>query len=92
MKITVIASLLVLMMTFTPVIADRQVPSHFCFKPERPLLMASPYHHKRYEKDVKTYKFCIREYVKTQERAIVMHQEAIKKATDDWNEFVQEDQ
>ena len=54
--------------------------------------MAGPYQHQQYKNDVKTFKFCIRQFVKNQERAIIIHQEAIKKSTSDWNEFIQEEE
>ncbi|MFK5985672.1 MAG: hypothetical protein QM479_09615 [Pseudomonadota bacterium] len=73
------------------VLADKYVPGHLCFKPERPLFMASSYHQELYKQDIKQYKFCIREFIKEQERAIRIHNEAIKKSTSDWNEFVEED-
>lgn len=71
--------------------ADKYVPEHLCFKPERPLFMASPYHHQLYKQDIKQFKFCIRDFIKDQERAIMIHKESIKKATSNWNEFVEED-
>ena len=72
--------------------ADRYVPTHLCFKPEKPIFISSVYQQEKYKKDVTTFKFCIREFVKNQERSMLIHQEAIKKSTSDWNEFVQEDQ
>ncbi len=73
------------------VFADKYVPEHLCFKPERPLFMASSYHQEIYQQDIKQYKFCIREFITDQERAIIIHKESIKKATGHWNEFVEED-
>jgi len=92
MKTLSMLSIISLFLITSPIFADRYIPSHLCFKPEKPLFMASPYQHQQYNNDVTTFKFCIREFVKNQERAIIIHQEAIKKSTSDWNEFIQEEE
>ena len=89
--ISVLTGLVLLLSLSFAVQADKYVPAHLCFKPDRPLFMASPYHQKLYREDIKQYKFCIRDFIKEQERAIIIHKESIKKATSDWNEFVEED-
>ena len=67
--------------------ADRYVLRHLCFKPEKPLFMASFFQHELYKKDVENYEDCIKQYIRTQEKAIVAHQEAIKEASGDWKAF-----
>ena len=91
MKFFSIISLFIFLFISTISHADRYVPTHLCFKPEPPLFMSTPYHKKMYNKDVNQYKFCIRDFIKSQEQAITIHNEAIKKATSDWNEFVQKE-
>lgn len=91
MKLLPIISLFIFLSTSAVTYADRYVPTHLCFKPESPLFMTTPYHKKMYDKDVNRYKFCIRDFIKAQEQAITVHKSAIKKATSDWNEFVQKE-
>jgi len=91
MKLISIILGLVLLSLAAFVQADKYVPEHLCFKPERPLFMASPYHRQQYKQDINQYKFCIRDFIKDQERAIIIHKEAIKKATSNWNEFIEKD-
>ncbi|MBF0266769.1 MAG: hypothetical protein HQL46_16015 [Gammaproteobacteria bacterium] len=90
--ISTLISLTFLMGISTLSFADSYVPAHLCFKPERPLFISTIYQKEKYKNDVTTFKFCIREFVKNQERAMMIHQAAVKKATSDWNEFVQEEQ
>jgi hypothetical protein len=90
-KFFLIIGTFILLSFSTFIQADKYVPEHLCFKPEPPLFMASPYHKKMYQKDISQYKFCIRDFIKDQEQAINIHQEAIKKATSDWNEFVEKE-
>ncbi len=86
----VISLVVILLVTASASSADKYIPEHLCFKPEKPLFMASRYHQELYQQDVKRYKFCIRDFIREQEQTIIIHQEAIKKATNDWNEFVEE--
>ncbi|MFK5894202.1 MAG: hypothetical protein QM504_13355, partial [Pseudomonadota bacterium] len=64
--------------------ADKFVSEHMCFKPDKPLFMASAYYQKSYQKDISDYNFCMNEFIKGQEKGILTHQQAIKKATNDW--------
>jgi len=91
MKLNSLLLGLILSLLATFAQADKYVPEHLCFKPERPLFMASPYHQQLYKQDINQYKFCIRNFIKDQERAILIHQESIKKATSNWNEFIEKD-
>ena len=72
--------------------ADRYVLRHLCFKPEKPLFMASFFQHELYKKDVENYESCIKQYISEQKRAIVSHQEAIKEAAGDWKIFEEQNQ
>ena len=83
-------SMAIILLSPFAVCADKYIPEHLCFKPEKPLFMASKYHKQIYEEDVKRYKFCIRDFIREQEQMIIIHKEAIKKATNDWNEFMEE--
>lgn len=67
--------------------ADKYVLSHLCFKPEKPLFMASFFQHELYKKDIGNYKLCIRRFINSQERAIVAHQDAIKEASEELEQF-----
>lgn len=91
MKLILMLPGIMLFFLATFVQADKYVPAHLCFKPERPLFMASPYHQRLYKQDIKQYKFCIRDFIKEQERLILIHNEAMKKATSDWNEFIEKE-
>jgi hypothetical protein len=91
MKLVLILPGLMLLLLASLVQADKYVPAHLCFKPERPLFMASPYHQQLYQQDIKQFKFCIRDFIKDQEQRIIIHKEAIKEATSDWNEFIEKD-
>jgi len=91
MKLVLILPGLILLLLANFVQADKYVPTHLCFKPERPLFMASPYHQNLYQQDIKQFKYCIRDFIKEQERQNIIHQEAIKKATSDWNEFIEKE-
>lgn len=64
------------------------MPSHWCYKPSKPLYFASSYDQKVYKKDTANYKLCIEVFIKSQKKDIGMHQQAIKVATDDWNNFI----
>ncbi len=91
MKFILVITGIVLLQSWSLIVhADKYIMAHLCFKPERPLFMASPYQQKLYKQDINQYKFCIRDFIKEQERAITIHKEAVKKATSDWNEFVEE--
>ncbi|MBF0266017.1 MAG: hypothetical protein HQL46_12160 [Gammaproteobacteria bacterium] len=69
------------------VLADRYVLRHLCFKPEKPLFMASFFQHELYKKDVENYKDCIDKYIKVQKRAVTAHENAMQEAADDLKKF-----
>ena len=68
--------------------SDEYLRYHWCYKPGKPLFFASSYDQKLYDKETIIYKKCIQKFIKEQEKDITIHQQAIKKATDDWDIFL----
>lgn len=68
--------------------ADFFVPSHGCYKPDKPIRFNSQWERENFLNEVEMYKQCIQDFVEKQEREAENHTEAIKKAIRDWNDFV----
>ena len=71
-------------------LADRTQPYHLCFQPEKPLLLASKYQIDLYQKDLDAYEKCIQKFIMTQEKEIVIHQNAVKEVKLEHQQFVKQ--
>ena len=69
-------------------IADDWVPSHHCRRPHKPYEFTDDYERDSFKRDVEAYEECIDNFVHQQKEAAQRHQEAAKKAIDEWNSFV----
>lgn len=68
--------------------ADDWPPSHHCIKPHKPYRFTSEYEIESFKSDVDGYERCIEEFVSEQKEAAKGHQDAAKRAIDEWNTFV----
>lgn len=68
--------------------ADDWEPSHHCSKPFKPYALTSSYELERFKHDVEDYEQCIDEFVRKQKEAVHNHQEAARRAINEWNTFV----
>ncbi len=67
--------------------ADNFEPLPHCYKPNKPLWMASSYYKKRYNNDAEQYQRCMKSFIKSQEIAAEIHTLAAQKALETWNDF-----
>lgn len=68
--------------------ADDWAPSHHCVKPHKPYRFTSEYEIESFKNDVELFEMCIDEFVREQKEAAKTHQDAAKRAVDEWNMFV----
>lgn len=68
--------------------ADFGPPMLSCFKPSKPFQFNSENEVKSFYDDVDTYKSCINDFVKQQQRAVEAHKSAADTAINQWNMFV----
>jgi hypothetical protein len=68
--------------------ADDWTPSHHCVKPHKPYRFTSEYEIESFKSDVELYEMCIDAFVRDQKEAAKTHQDAAKRALDEWNTFV----
>ncbi len=69
--------------------ADNFGPLSHCYKPTKPLWMATTYYKERYNSDVVEYQRCMKKFILAQEAAVNVHTQAAQKALETWNEFAQ---
>jgi len=70
--------------------ADHFEPLPHCYKPTKPLWMATAYYKERYNSDVEAYQRCMKKFIMAQEAAVTIHTQAAQKALEAWNSFVQQ--
>ncbi len=70
--------------------ADNFEPLPYCYKPNKPLWLATGYYQARYKRDVEGYQRCMKAFIVTQERAVNVHTKAAQKALQTWNDFAKE--
>lgn len=68
--------------------ADMFSPSNHCSKPNKPFRFTSDYEADAYNSNVKSYKYCIEEFISKQKEEIDTHRKAINDAIDEWNYFI----
>ncbi|MCW8930373.1 MAG: hypothetical protein OQL19_09065 [Gammaproteobacteria bacterium] len=69
--------------------ADSFEPLPHCYKPTKPLWLATSYYKTRYNRDVEEYQRCMKSFIVAQENAVKIHTQAAQNALKTWNEFVQ---
>ncbi len=70
--------------------ADNFEPIPHCYKPNKPLWLATAYYKNRYNYDIEEYQRCMKAFIEAQERAVQIHTQAAQKALETWNNFAQE--
>lgn len=70
--------------------ADSYGPLPHCYKPTKPLWLATVYYRNRYTRDVSEYQRCMKAFIVDQERAVKIHTHAAQAALTSWNEFAKE--
>ena len=70
--------------------ADNFGPLAHCYKPTKPLWLATAYYKERYNQDVEDYQHCMKAFIRAQEAAVKIHTQAAQQALQTWNDFVQE--
>ena len=70
--------------------ADNFEPLPHCYKPTKPLWLATSYYKHRYDRDIEEYQRCMKAFIVDQERAAKVHTQAAQKALKTWNDFAQD--
>ncbi len=68
--------------------ADNFEPLPHCYKPTKPLWLATGYYKTRYSRDVEEYQRCMKAFIVNQENAVKIHTLAAQSALKTWNDFV----
>lgn len=66
-------------------------PSHSCSQPYKPSRFNSEREAEKYRQDAARYQSCLKKFIAEQIEESKRHQEAIKKAAEEWERFVLED-
>jgi len=63
--------------------ADMISPSHSCSKPNAPSQFATDSEHRSFDRQIRTYKQCLSDFVREQEKEARMHSEAARSASNE---------
>jgi len=76
--------------TYVNSYADNFQPLPHCYKPSKPLWLASGFYKARYKRDVTDYQDCMKAFIVDQERAVKIHTQAAQQALKTWNDFAKD--
>jgi len=65
------------------VYADMITPSHNCSKPNASSQFATDSEHRAFDRQIRTYKQCLSDFVKEQEKEARLHSEAARSANNE---------
>ncbi|MCU7837682.1 MAG: hypothetical protein KZQ83_20880 [gamma proteobacterium symbiont of Taylorina sp.] len=76
MKRSIIFTIFVFLITSASAYAEDIVPADYCYKPEKPLLLSTSNHKKRYDEDMKEYEKCKKSFTEMYERVSEMQKKS----------------